>query len=114
MKKSISILLIFLICVVTLIGRQNSKQVTFQWDPLDDTSITKIRIYDIAQTPEVLVAEVSCTLSPWSCPTTVSATMTKAAHQYTARSVNVEWESVNSNVVAIPGPPQVPPGFTKK
>ena len=84
-----------------------TKQVSLSWDPMPAGEAWQtIRIYDAG----LMVAETKCTQTEgtWSCPTTVTFELTKTAHSFTARSFDGNWESSDSNVVTVKGPPAAP------
>jgi hypothetical protein len=113
MKKIISILAIIAALVIGIIAQQ-SKQITLAWDAEStDQKWTEVRIYDVSQSPEALVATVTC-VPPAMCANTVTFSVPRAAHNYVARSYDGFWESGDSNVVLIPAPPKVITGLVKK
>jgi hypothetical protein len=114
MKKLITSIAVIITINLGAWSMQASKPATVLWDAVTDNTITRMRLYDVLTTPETLIGEVTCTTAPWSCPTTMQIVMSRAAHQYCLRSVNAEWESSCSNVVTIPGPPQVPVNLRKQ
>lgn len=116
MKKRILAILAMLMAIgAGIIGMQTQKQVTLSWDamPTGETW-TQVRLYDIAPTPEVLLGTANCAAGPpIVCPTTLSITVQKKAYQIVARSWNGDWESGNSNVVVLAGPPSAPTNLKK-
>jgi len=115
MKRLLAILAILVAITAAIIGMQSSKQITFQWDamPAGETW-QQVRLYDIAATPEALLGSVSCNAGPpVTCPNSLMVTVQRKAYQVVARSWNGDWESDNSNVVALAGPPKTPTGLKK-
>ena len=111
MKRSIIIVAVILAALAGIFGYQASKQITLQWDAMPlDQKWTEVRIYDVAQSPEALVATATCSTT---CPTTVTFTVPRTAHTYVARSFDGFWESADSNVVAINAPPKIPANLKK-
>lgn len=103
---------IFMVAAILAAGvmwsMQANKPVTLMWDnPSDVSAWVGVRIYDNG----VQVAEVAC--SGGVCPNQVAFTMARAAHSFTARSYDANWESDDSNVVIVNGPP-VKPGNLRK
>jgi hypothetical protein len=112
MRKAIAILFLVLMGV-GLWGRQASKQATAYWDATTDPTVIAVRLYDIQPVPEVLVGTVLCTGTPVVCPVSITFTIPRAAHRYVVRAVNSEWESGDSNVIVVPGPPSALGNFRK-
>lgn len=111
MKKALLVLAV--LAAGAIYALQAQKQITLAWDPMPvGAGWAEVRIYDISATPEVLVATAVC--QSGTCPTTVTATVQKKAYQFVARSYNGEWESDNSNVVVLPGPPSTPGNLRKQ
>ncbi len=95
---------------------QQSRQITLTWDPMPvGQQWASLRIYDLAVTPPVMVAEIQCSIGPpITCPTEMTITMERAAHTYVARSWDGFWESGDSNSLEVPGPPRAPSGLKKR
>jgi hypothetical protein len=111
MKKAIITLGIIIALGLGVWSMQVSKQITLQWDAMPlDQKWTEVRIYDVAQSPEAIVATATCSTT---CPTTVTFTVPRAAHTYVARSYDGFWESADSNVVTLNAPPKIPTGLKK-
>jgi hypothetical protein len=106
--------LIVLLASVALLLPQTTKQITLAWDPMPTgESWQAVRIYDISAA-ETLLSTVPCQSGPpIACPTTVTITIQKRAYNFTARAWDGNWESDNSNIVILAGPPK-PPGGLKK
>jgi hypothetical protein len=114
MKKLFSIIGTIIAFIFLSYAWQTSKQITLQWDAMPSgEKWTEVRIYDITQSPEVLVATSACN-SAGVCPSnSVSFTVQRAAHSYVARSYDGFWESADSNVVEINAPPKIPANLKK-
>lgn len=109
-----AILFLCLVCVLTVPAQQ--PQITLSWDTLPaGPAYTAIRIYDLAVTPAVLVAEAPCVAgTPIVCPTEVSFAITSGAHTFIARTTDGLWESADSNAVTVGGFLPAPTGLKKK
>lgn len=105
MKKIFSSVLILF--TAGIFSMQSNKVVTLTWDSMPSGEAwQEVRIYDNG----VLVVTAPCTTS---CPTSVTFNMPKAAHSYTARSWDGNWESEDSNTVIVNGPPKAPTNLKK-
>ena len=112
MKKWLSGILLALAATWGIVAMQQTQQITLQWDPAPaGEAWTAIRIYDISAV-ETLIGTATCT-APGTCPNTLTLTLQKKAYSFTARSYNGTWESANSNIVSVLGPPSAPTGLKK-
>ena len=114
MKKILSILPILAALAGSIIGFQSTKQLQLQWDPMPTAeSWQAIRLYDISGT-ETLLGTAPCTVgTPIVCRTSMTIVVQKKAYQIVARSFDGFWESGNSNVVVLNGPPAAPTNLKK-
>jgi hypothetical protein len=113
--KILSIVGIIIAVIGGMWAFQASKQITLQWDAMPaGEKWTEVRIYDTSTLPETLVSTVPC-VSAGNCPNaTATFVVSRAAHNFTARSWDGFWESADSNAVIINAPPKVPTGLIKK
>ena len=115
MKKILSILASLALIAGAIVGMQSTKQLQLQWDPMPTTEAWQsVRLYDVSATPEVLLGTTPCTVgTPMSCPTSIVIVIQKKAYKIVARSFDGNWESLDSNQVAVLGPPASPTNLKK-
>ncbi len=114
--KGIAAIVLAIVAGLGIWAYQLSREATASWEPMPpEAKWASIRLYDLAVTPPILVAEAQCSIGPpIVCPTEMTFTMPRAAHTFVARGWDGYWESGDSNSVAIPGPPVAPTGLKIK